>query len=472
MNRKKITSVIAVILVILMVLALVVTVVPTRAFAVTQDDIDAVQQRKEELLAQREASQAKIDGLKEQQASVIEQKAALDERNAVAQEQLELVVEQVEMYSELIEQKAQEVEAAKTVELQQLELYRTRVRAMEENGGFNVLSLILSARSFGELLAAIDDIAEIMQRDKQIENQYIAAREETERVKDEYEQTKTELEARQAELETEQAELEQMIAEATALIEDLEKDIEKAQKEYEAAEAARAAAAAEVSRLIAELNRQNEAIAAAKDNENNKPNDPPAETPAPEQPEENTGETPGDSSAETPDPTPQPTPEPTPTPTPEPDNSGVVSAGGAGVIGTGSLMWPVPSGHVVTSRFGWRIHPITGEERYHNGMDIDGYGHDGGAIVACDDGVVSLAQWSDSYGNYIIIDHGNGMQTLYAHMSGFAVSVGDTVTKGQTIGYLGATGWATGTHCHLEIFVNGSRVDPENYFSGMTFYDC
>ena len=62
--------------------------------------------------------------------------------------------------------------------------------------------------------------------------------------------------------------------------------------------------------------------------------------------------------------------------------------------------------------------------------------------------------------------------TLYGHMSGYAVSQGDTVSKGQTIGYLGATGTATGVHCHLEVFVNGSRVDPERYFSGITFYDC
>ena len=105
-------------------------------------------------------------------------------------------------------------------------------------------------------------------------------------------------------------------------------------------------------------------------------------------------------------------------------------------------------------------------------MDIDGYGHDGDIIIACDAGVVVAAQWSDSYGYYVMIDHGNGMQTLYAHMSGMAVSYGTKVSQGQTIGYLGSTGWSTGTHCHLEIYVNGSRTDPEAYFSGMTFYDC
>ena len=131
-------------------------------------------------------------------------------------------------------------------------------------------------------------------------------------------------------------------------------------------------------------------------------------------------------------------------------NGGLISAGSEGVQGTGSLVWPVPCSHTVTSRFGPRTPPITGKYTSHNGMDIDGYGHDGYPIVACDAGVVVAAKWSDSYGNYVMIDHGNGMQTLYAHMSGMAVKYRDTVTQGQTIGYLGSTGWSPGTHCRPE----------------------
>ncbi len=132
----------------------------------------------------------------------------------------------------------------------------------------------------------------------------------------------------------------------------------------------------------------------------------------------------------------------------------------------------MPCSHTVTSRFGWRISPITGEESFHSGIDIDGYGNDGGSIIACDAGVVALAEWYGGYGNCVIIDHGNGMQTLYGHMSGCAVSAGEWVSKGQLIGYLGSTGQSTGTHCHLEVFVDGARVDPANYFSGITYYDC
>ena len=444
MNNKKIISVIAVIMAVLMLMTLIVSVIPVSAFAeVTQADIDEAQRKKDELVAQRQASQEKIDKLKEQQASVLEQKAALDERNEYAKEQLVLVQEQIDMYSEMIAEKMKEVEAAKNREEEQLQRYRTRVRAMEENGGYNILTLIFNAQSFTQLLTSLDDIGEIMESDRQLEDEYIAAREEHEEIQAQYEEEKAELEAKQAELEEEKAELEGLLAEADQLLKELEEDIEKAIKEYEIAEAARAAAAAELSNLVAALNRQNQEIANSNNNNN-----------------ANAGRDTGTGSGST------------GTSTGSSGNGGLISAGSEGVQGTGSLIWPVPCSHTVTSRFGKRIHPITGKETNHNGMDIDGYGHEGYPIIACDAGVVVAAKWSDSYGYYVMIDHGNGMQTLYAHMSAMAVKYGDKVTQGQTIGYLGSTGWSTGTHCHLEVYVNGSRTDPEAYFTGMTFYNC
>lgn len=135
-------------------------------------------------------------------------------------------------------------------------------------------------------------------------------------------------------------------------------------------------------------------------------------------------------------------------------------------------MWPVPSSNLVTSRYGWRVHPITGAERFHAGIDINGYGNAGGVIYAADGGTVVRSRYSDSYGNYVMINHDGNMQTLYAHMSGTAVSEGQTVNKGDVIGYLGETGWATGVHCHFEVYVGGSTVDPEGYFPGLPHWNC
>ena len=88
---------------------------------------------------------------------------------------------------------------------------------------------------------------------------------------------------------------------------------------------------------------------------------------------------------------------------------------------------------------------------------------DSGTVVRSADG------WNGGWGNYVMIDHGNGMQTLYAHMSSRAVSVGQTVSRGQTIGYVGSTGMSTGPHLHFEMYINGSRIDPQTRYPGVSF---
>lgn len=142
------------------------------------------------------------------------------------------------------------------------------------------------------------------------------------------------------------------------------------------------------------------------------------------------------------------------------------SGGGGGggsdagyVQGTGQLAWPVSG--PITSPFGYRFHPIYGREIFHSGIDI---GVDEGTPVhAADSGVVVEADWIDGYGNAVIIDHGNGMSTLYGHNSELAVSAGQTVSKGQVIAYAGSTGNSTGPHVHFEVRVNGDPVNPLNY---------
>jgi len=108
------------------------------------------------------------------------------------------------------------------------------------------------------------------------------------------------------------------------------------------------------------------------------------------------------------------------------------------------------------------VHPISGDVHHHNGIDIGAaYGTD---VLAAADGTVTLAGRNGGYGYCVIIDHGDGNKTLYAHMSRLDVGVDDTVTQGQTIGLIGSTGTSTGAHLHFETFVNGSRVDPLLYF--------
>ena len=138
------------------------------------------------------------------------------------------------------------------------------------------------------------------------------------------------------------------------------------------------------------------------------------------------------------------------------------SSGSAKYVG-GEFTWPTPSCHYITSNFSpRRKNPVSGIYKRHTGTDI-GASY-GAAVVAANSGRVTLAGWNSGYGNCIIIDHGGGKATLYAHLSAYSVSSGQSVTKGQRIGSVGSTGNSTGPHLHFEVLINGAAVDPMQFF--------
>lgn len=136
-------------------------------------------------------------------------------------------------------------------------------------------------------------------------------------------------------------------------------------------------------------------------------------------------------------------------------------AGGGytGVVGSGQLGWPCSG--PITSPFGYRVHPIFGIEISHAGIDIGV--PEGTPVHAADSGTVIEADWISGYGYTIIIDHGNGIQTLYAHNSALIAGAGQSVSKGEVVAYSGQTGNVTGPHCHFEVRISGSPVDPMGY---------
>jgi murein DD-endopeptidase MepM/ murein hydrolase activator NlpD len=136
------------------------------------------------------------------------------------------------------------------------------------------------------------------------------------------------------------------------------------------------------------------------------------------------------------------------------------SAGGGPSLGDGTFIWPVSG--PITSGFGYRTDPITGATAYHAGLDIGAAC--GTPIKAAGTGVILSAGFnSGGYGNMTLINHGNGLSTLYGHQSSIIVSAGQSVTQGQVIGYVGSTGKSTGCHLHFEVRVNGKPVDPRGY---------
>lgn len=129
----------------------------------------------------------------------------------------------------------------------------------------------------------------------------------------------------------------------------------------------------------------------------------------------------------------------------------------------GEFGWPVPGRETISSPFGYRNHPILKVEKFHNGIDIPA--PKGTNIVAANAGTVIIATYNSSYGNYIVIDHGGGYTTYYAHQTKFAsgIKVGKQVGRGDVIGYVGSTGMSTGPHLHFEIRKNGTPQNPVDY---------
>ena len=127
----------------------------------------------------------------------------------------------------------------------------------------------------------------------------------------------------------------------------------------------------------------------------------------------------------------------------------------------GTFLWPTPGYGTITSQYGGRMHPTLKVYKVHTGMDIGA--PMGASVIAGADGTVIRAEYNVAYGNYIVIDHGGGYSTLYAHNSALLVTKGSQVSRGQTIAKVGSTGYSTGPHCHFEVMINGQHTNPAPY---------
>ena len=383
--------------------ALMLFLLPIRCFAVTQEELENIEAQREVLETRRDNIEKKVSELSASHASALEQKAALDERNQITLKQIKLLMDQIDLCDTILKQKEKEVEAAKQKETEQLEKFRARVRSMEENENFSILDLLLTSSSIGEFISAMEDMQVIVESDKKLADDYIAAREEAERVRNEYLSVKNEYKEHLDVLNAEQGRLERQIAEADALIISLEEDTESAIAEYEIS----IASEDKMAKYLDEMSLQ---YAHEQDAELR------------------------------------------------------------GVYSDSQFIWPVPSCTLLTSPYGYRTHPILDYERLHAGLDIGAkFGEE---IIAADGGTVLIAEYSDSYGNFVLIDHGDRYSTAYGHMSEIAVEAGQEVKQGELIGYIGSTGWSTGPHLHFEIRLDGERIDPEEFFSGLIHYNC
>ena len=401
------------------------------AYAVSQAEIDDLQKKLDALEQQAQEQQGVINDLTSQKARFITRKLALDNKIEINRQMIELIGEQIEIYDEIIAEKQAELDKALEKETAQTELLRSRIRAMEENSTYSYASFIFDSSSVTELLSRIGDVNDIMHYDKTLEEEYMAAREDVESIKKSYEEARHEQELLQKELDTKQAELDAQVEAAYTMIADIETLSDDAQAEYDAIAEEEAKAEETLQEAI-----RKRAAEQAKYNQNNNSNN-------------GGGGNSGGSGG---------------------NSGGGGSSGGGSATSLSNLQWPVPSCTLITSRFGYRVAPTTGASTYHGGLDI-GAGM-GASIVAAGAGDVIYAGANGGYGNCVMIDHGNGVVTVYAHMSSIGVSYGQYVTAGQYVGAVGSTGVSTGPHCHFEIRINGAQTDPAAYFSGLSYWNC
>lgn len=417
MQKKLLKPIFSFVLAFVMAASLFVGFIPTTASAkVTQSEIDDLKSQKAALSEQSASYEATINSLKNKKNAQVELKTALDSKLALTNQQIMNLEEQIKLHDALIERKTQEVDEAQKTADEQLEKYKKRVRAMEESGRYNYFEVLFGANSIGEFLSLIDDIGDIMQSDKELEESYKQSVTDLKTVKAEYEEAQAELKQNKVECAQLKDQLQIDITQATSVITSLQSEINDNASVLSELDSQESALQSQIQSKVKQLNEQKKAEEEANRNNNN--------------------------------------------------NGG--NNNGGSTVGTGNLVWPSYCTYI-TSRQGPRVHPITGEYKNHGGTDIGAsygsaiYAADSGKVVSSSDG------WNGGWGNYVMIDHGNGMQTLYAHMSSRAVSVGQTVKRGQTIGYVGSTGMSTGPHLHFEMYVNGSRIDPQTKYPGMSF---
>lgn len=377
--------------------AVTMPILQTEAKAVTQHEIDRKKAEKAALSKKIKEQQALMNELQSEQAGMLSQKEALDQQQDLKIQEINMVKEELTMYRQMILDKAYEAKIAQEHAEHQLQVYKSHIRSMEEQGLNNMyLQLLFSSESMTELLSRVDMVSEIMEYDKRIHDNYVSAKEAALLAKQEYEAAAAELEVQEVEL---QSEIDRLTGELSVL----QTELDRLRADIDGYAAVINKYAADEARIDAEIKKMAEEL--------KKQQTPPSST--------------------------------------------------------GSYVWPCPASKGVTSGYGMRKISLYGYEKFHAGIDVGA--PMGSNIIAADGGTVIVSSYDGGYGNYIMINHGGGRVTLYAHMSSRAVAVGANVNKGQVIGYVGSTGNSSGPHLHFEVRNNGGTVDPLTYFSGYHF---
>ncbi len=399
------------------VLTVVLTITATYSYSFA--DVESEQDKLNDLNNQKQEAESQKEDLEASKAEAEEFIDQVDKQLTSLATELYETTQKLEETQSKIEKTQKKLEKAQESITQQYEDMKLRIKYMYENGESQMLDLLLNSSSFTDFLNKAEYITELSQYDRQMLEKLKTTRKEIADAKSTLETEEQNLVAMQEQQENDQAKLESLseskknelasyenlIAQNVDIASELESEISAQEQRVAAAEQESIAAA----KQAAEEQARREASSVA----NNTPS--------------------------------------TTAPSSTPSHTATVSG----------FTWPCPGYSTVSSDFGYRSDPFSGASTFHSGIDIPAPA--GTPVVAAASGTVEWSNYSSSAGNWIGINHGDGVYTVYMHMSALLVSAGTSVSAGQTIGLVGTTGSSTGNHLHFSVRKNGAYVSPWNY---------
>jgi len=376
-------------------------------YSVHASVINDAKNKKNEAQQELDNLNSQIDEIQAAQSDLQEEMDAYDDQLMALLTDMDLLEHDIDAKQGEIDQANADLEVAQEKEQTQYNAMKMRIRYMYENSQTTYLEQLLESNSVAEFLNTAEYIAEIQKYDRQKLDEYTENIEYITVAKEQLEQDYADLENMKANVESQKQSVAALMSQKETELAGITSNISDAQEDakyFEAEIQAQNELIAEIKRIEAE-----KAAAAAK-----------------------------------------------------------AAAEGKEVADNpytgGAFTWPCPSSTRVTSDYGTRVSPTSGASSNHKGIDIGASA--GAAIVAAANGTVKAANYSSAAGNYVMIDHGGGLYTVYMHCSSLAVSEGTAVSAGQTIAYVGSTGISTGNHLHFGVSLNGSYVSPWSYLKG------
>lgn len=372
--------------------------------AVTNDSIEKKRREVSEAQDQVKSLQSGLTDVKALKKELEKNKADLDAFITELDSQLNDIQEKINQYTLLIEEKEQqieeteaELEEAERIQTEQYEAMKKRIKFMYERGDNLYLEVLFATGSFSDMLNKADYIEQLSEYDRNKLNEYIETTEYVAACKESLEAEHEVLEAAKTAVEEEQANVNELLEEKEKQVNAVSAEIADKQAQINEYEE-------DINAVNAEIAALEKAIAA---------------------------------------------------------EIAALEEANRRQFNGGMFQWPCPAYKRISDEYGQRINPVTGQQQFHNGIDLAApYGS---SILAAYDGDVVAADYSPTMGNYVMISHGSGIYTIYMHASSLYVSKGQEVSKGQVIAAVGSTGRSTGNHLHFSVRVNGSYASPWGY---------